>query len=942
LIDRNAFDPIDGIQLLRRIMAHAATAPSNLNLHATLLHIASRETLKIFECDMVCLFIKDPVRENVLLRYTVKSPLPEEVRTSETTCVAADVIKSGKIARINVVANNAQFNPLVDCCTGVIVKRMMSLPIYDADTNRVFGCINIVNKSKNDLFSETDEMFGLLFADQASLLVTACTRYDGMSSYATLLQHLLEASTAVFSVIPDPDSLVSNRPLQPEQVLSMLETVSREVLKCPTTRAFLVSDFAGLPPGELVLVDHAAKSKALSIETFITMPLHSGIAGHVIATGQMYKLENDKFDPYINPLVDIDPLDLPMITVPIVDLHGTVVGCLQLVVGPRSPKLRESEDIKSQQGLLFVDAAQWLTHQIAAPVQYLIKFIGNTVNRPVSTPSNFVSRGPKPDFFMTGLEGMMLNGGGPPSHFRPLSTATSPTADFVAVPMFGMESAKTHSSQQSRVKFHDDSAERGALQTENESLQHDLAESRNEVSDLLLKLGDAEAAASLAQTARSELQQVIAKLEGDLDALNKALHAKSANDGAVAALERALAATSAAEAETEQVRAEIQTLHATHEAADAELLESREQIASMQRQIENLEAYAATHHRSDEEGEAADGVNAAATANDDVEERIRVACDAAREAVTAEWKESYESLEQSYNSFKSCSEAQQSENETLTASNSALQNELYALRSEVESQKKADGDEIVALKEKVAQLTATVAQRDSVQAILQAQVARMAGENLKEINQVVASVTAGTAAGAKAETNEAPKAGAPAPTAAAPGSTISAPPGRVMSQPPTPPSGSRQPSGRRHSRPPSGRRPTSGGAGVAAPPAVSTGDVTADLAAMGWTQHVDEYQRTYYYHDATGQSSWANPSVGEVRRGEWVQTYDESGSMYWVHQVTGESAWDVTEGGEPVESTGAEMDEDDGSPGPMGGGGGIYDTVNSQYSATAGDYTIEL
>jgi len=128
----------------------------------------------------------------------VKSPLPEDVNTNETHCVAAEVIRAGKVSRINVVTNSAVFNPLVDCCTGVIVKRIMSLPIYDADTNRVFGCIHIINKSQNDLFSEIDEIFGLLFADQASLLMTSCMRYEGMSLHANMLQHLLQASTSVF------------------------------------------------------------------------------------------------------------------------------------------------------------------------------------------------------------------------------------------------------------------------------------------------------------------------------------------------------------------------------------------------------------------------------------------------------------------------------------------------------------------------------------------------------------------------------------------------------------------------------------------------------------------------------------------------------------------------------------------------------------------------
>ena len=106
---------------------------------------------------------------------------------------------------------------------------------------------------------------------------------------------------------------------------------------------------------------------------------------------------------------------------------------------------------------------------------------------------------------------------------------------------------------------------------------------------------------------------------------------------------------------------------------------------------------------------------------------------------------------------------------------------------------------------------------------------------------------------------------------------------------------------------------------------------------------VDDYHRTYYFKEATGESSWANPAVGPVLRGEWLQTYDESGQQYWVHQTSGESAWDVTEEGEPIDTTGADLEEDDVSSAHLGNmAAGIYDTTTSQYSATAGDYTIEL
>lgn len=893
---------------------------------------------------MVCLFIKDPVRDNILLRYTVKAPIPEEINTNDTTCVAAEVIKSSKIARINVVANHPSFNPMVDCCTGVIVKRMMSLPIYDADTNRVFGCVTLVNKSQNDLFSEIDEIFGLLYADQASLLITACMRYDGMALHATMLQHLLQASTSVFSVIPDPDSLVSTRPLEPAQILTTLETISREILKCPSTRAFLVSEFAGLPPGELVLLEHIGKSKAAEFSNIITMPLRSGIAGHVIETRMMYKLENDKFDPYLNPLVDIDPLDAPLITVPIVDLHNTVVGCLQLLVGPRSPKLRESEDVKSQQGLLFVQAAQWLTHQIAAPLQYLIKYIGNTVNRPVSTPSNLPSRGPKPDFFMTGLENMAQSASFRIESSYRASASSSPTAtgDFLVLPF------DRASSAQSRVKFAEDGKASDELQAERDSLQHELSESRNEVMELYSKLSEAEAIAANAAASRDDSMRIVAEMEAEIAVLKQTVAEKAANDHAIAALDQALASQAAADAEAAQARQEMETLRSGHDSLYAELAESRDHVAALMLQIENLEAYAATHHKepaeepADSAAPASEPEPAEGTAGEappaedaDAEDKTRLACEAVREAVTAEWKESYDSLEQSYNSYKVYYETLQAEHEELMGNVSSVQAALDTLQQESmasQEQKAAAEAENAELKEKIAALTATIAQKDSVQAILQAQVVRMAGQNIKDIDMAISNATAPPAASVPAAV--AAQVDAPSTSAAATGG----PPRPGMAAPASGRPRSRPPSGVRPSRPSSGARAAS--AGEAPATVIAGGD---GVPAAVWTELVDEYQRTYYYNEATGESSWANPALGEVHRGDWLQTFDESGIMYWVHQLTGESAWDVTTEGEPVESTGADLEEDDGSAhNSAGKSPGIYDTVNSQYSATAGDYTIEL
>ncbi len=60
----------------------------------------------------------------------------------------------------------------------------------------------------------------------------------------------------------------------------------------------------------------------------------------------------------------MDPILNAMVAVPISDLYGNVVGCLEFVCGPNSPKMRVSLDPSDKKNILFPQAAEWLTHQV--------------------------------------------------------------------------------------------------------------------------------------------------------------------------------------------------------------------------------------------------------------------------------------------------------------------------------------------------------------------------------------------------------------------------------------------------------------------------------------------------------------------------------------------------------------------------------------------------
>ena len=1079
MIEKNGFDPIDGIQLLRRIVAHMATAPNNLSTHAMVLHLVSREALRIFEVDMLCLFIRPPGADgSVMHRFTVKSASPTELDLKSTSSLAGVVMRSSKVTRINVISNSV-FNHEVDCVSGVAAKRCMSLPLYNVETKKVFGCIHMINKRHNDLFSDTDELFGLIFADQASLLLTSCNMFDQLSSHAGQLQSILESSTALFKVIPDPHSLAVTRSLSPGVVLNALEEISKEILKCSNTRAFLVSDYLNMPPGQLVMLQHvnmSSVSKDTAMSSIITVPAGTGIAGHVVQSRSIYEMDTSGYDMYVNPTVDVDPIMSSMLAFPIMDLYGTVVGCLELVLGSRSPGLRHTEDFKDQ-GLLFVEAAQWFTHQIATPLQYLINYVGKPVHRPISTPSR-ISRTPgksgaRSHFFSFQLEGAdgkppgtghhPITTGGPIFNNansysnRPFSGSGSPSGaaggavagdggggggggDFLSIPLSDIKTSidspvPTDRDVTTNAAAAAESGDKASIDKTNEvhsaeldRVQQESVELSTEVARLAEALSNAQAGSHALQEELESSQTEASQLRSEIEAIRAQLQeaeelaekqkaeivAKASTDEAMKALDAALAKQAQHDAEVKQLVAQVEALRDERDTLQLEAQAGREQAATLEQQVAELTAASeALRAVSEAQSSSSSEVAALTTEKQRLEEE-----NAAHVAEVAQWKESYESMHNAYNMYKEQAETHQQDNEGLREQQEAHQAEVQTLTKQVQDlqeqlkqqqQQQAlekeegggdgngddaaikakveemearnvslqkEGEELKAtvaqrdsLQKEVEELKATVAQRDAVQALLQAQVLRMAGQNVKDIDQAISN-----AGGLAAASPPPPSAGG----AGAPGGSVRTGP---------PPNGAPPISRGSSGLPPANQSVKSASgpdAAAVAGDATGTGTGTATAGDGGiaaaasvdsaWAPVTDDYGQTYYYNNATGESSWTNPDdpnsgpaevaaagsggkeaavaaaaalgatlndEGMMQKGDWVQNFDGNGQEYWVHQVSGQSLWELPSSVSGVKS----VDEEDSSfvgAGSGSGGGGIYDTTNSQYSASAGDYVIEL
>mmetsp|Transcript_23418 Transcript_23418/g.41426 ORF Transcript_23418/g.41426 Transcript_23418/m.41426 type:complete len:165 (-) Transcript_23418:121-615(-) len=71
-----------------------------------------------------------------------------------------------------------------------------------------------------------------------------------------------------------------------------------------------------------------------------------------------------------------------------------------------------------------------------------------------------------------------------------------------------------------------------------------------------------------------------------------------------------------------------------------------------------------------------------------------------------------------------------------------------------------------------------------------------------------------------------------------------------------------------------------------------------EILPDGWTKHVHpESGSTYYFCEATGESSWSYPKGPEEKLPQlpegWTRHFDSEGTQYYYNSKTGESEWEL-------------------------------------------------
>lgn len=85
-------------------------------------HIVSKESMKIFDSDMICVYILSSGNgdSSALLKYTLRSGEPTifSAHSHNLKSLAMETISSGKVSRINGMHSHSSFNMEIDGSAG--------------------------------------------------------------------------------------------------------------------------------------------------------------------------------------------------------------------------------------------------------------------------------------------------------------------------------------------------------------------------------------------------------------------------------------------------------------------------------------------------------------------------------------------------------------------------------------------------------------------------------------------------------------------------------------------------------------------------------------------------------------------------------------------------------------------------------------------------------
>jgi hypothetical protein len=389
LVTRNAFDPMEGIKQMDGIVAHLSRTPCNLVEAEVCMHLCSRKACRLLDTECIAVFVLEPGGE-YMLRYMTGKSTVEKIRVGEIGSIAELVIRNGTIKRYNSLkgSKNNYFNIDIDAGGESNVKRVLCTPIKESGQGRIIGAIQLLNRIDSEKFSEVDELFTAVYGEMAGGLVSPTLLFNRVRNEAVIVNSIIQAQVQLNSALPEKETICTMNPLDVGEVLYHAEISFRDALQCAKVKVY----FPGLAIGadESYFVSLEAESVSMkgmkrSQLGTQTVPIESGIVGHVARTKTPYLVTDPASDPYFNPQVDIDSPVESFYCIPIFDFNDQVIACVSAVPSPLSPLLDSEQSRADPCVLSFENALQWLGFSVSMNLANIIALIGKPSSRPSVT-----------------------------------------------------------------------------------------------------------------------------------------------------------------------------------------------------------------------------------------------------------------------------------------------------------------------------------------------------------------------------------------------------------------------------------------------------------------------------------------------------------------------------------------------------------------------------
>lgn len=264
---------------------------------------------KAMNAERATLFLVDQVAGE-LWSKVAEGESSREIRIPLDCGIAGWVAKNGQILNIPDAYKEPRFNAEVDRQTGYVTQSILCGPAIGLE-GEVIGIIEVINK-KNGKFTKQDEALFKAFAYQSAI-----------SLENFFLSRKLISNYEKMSIILDVNNAVSQT-LDLEALIIMIVDKITKILHAERTSLFLLDERSN----EL----WSKVAQGLEISE-IRFPASSGLAGHVVNTGETINIRDAYQDSRFNPSVDemTGFCTKSVLCVPVINRVGKIIGVTEVI-----------------------------------------------------------------------------------------------------------------------------------------------------------------------------------------------------------------------------------------------------------------------------------------------------------------------------------------------------------------------------------------------------------------------------------------------------------------------------------------------------------------------------------------------------------------------------------------------------------------------------------